>query len=167
MNKIIGVIGSSAADAGLEALAEAVGREIGRSGCSLVCGGLGGVMTAACRGMKRLSPPAAGITIGILPGTEKGEANPFVDLVIPSGIGFARNTIITLTADGVVAVGGGAGTLTEIAYAWKFGRPIAVVVPGGGWADVMGERRIDETRTDTVMRAPDPESAVRMILEKL
>jgi len=164
MERIIGVIGSSAEDTHLAEIAGALGREIGRSGCSLICGGLGGVMEAACRGMKSLEPRAKGKTIGILPGMDKGDANPYVDIIIPSGIGFARNTIITLAADGVIAVGGGAGTLTEISYAWKFGRPIVILETAGGWAGMFGGKGIDSTRPDHILTASSPSEAVRMVL---
>ena len=100
--------------------AEAVGRALAEAGAVLICGGRGGVMEAACRGAKA----AGGITIGILPGTDRREANPYVDIPIVTGIGVARNGIIARTAQVAVAVGGSYGTLSEIAFALAFSVPV-------------------------------------------
>lgn len=114
----------------------------------LVCGGLEGVMEAACRGAKE----AGGTTIGILPGTDRGAANPFVDVAVPTGLGEARNALVVRAADALVAVGGGYGTLSEIALALKAGKP---VVGLGTW-DV-----------DGVEAADSPEAAVETVLGDL
>jgi uncharacterized protein (TIGR00725 family) len=86
----------------------------------LVCGGRGGVMEAACRGAQE----AGGVTVGILPGTDHSEANPYLDIPIVTGLGEARNAIVVRTADAVIAVSGGYGTLSEIGLAMKMGRPV-------------------------------------------
>ena len=117
---IIGVIGGSAPTKEETATAEAVGRALAQAGAALVCGGMGGVMKAACRGTKS----AGGLTIGILPGTDRSEANPYVDIPIVTGIRCARNVIIARTAQAVIAVGGSYGTLSEIAFALSFGVPV-------------------------------------------
>ena len=116
----IAVIGSAGCSDQVAAQAEAVGREIARRGAVLVCGGRGGVMEAACRGAKA----EGGITVGILPGADRGEANRYVDIAIATGLGEARNAIVVRTADAVVAVSGGYGTLSEIGLALKMGRPV-------------------------------------------
>lgn len=116
----IGVIGGAVCSAEIYEIARDVGGEIAKNGFSVVCGGLGGVMEAACRGAKE----AGGITIGILPTSEKGDANPYVDLVIPTGLGHARNVLVVHASDALVAVDGEAGTLSEIAIALKVGKPI-------------------------------------------
>jgi uncharacterized protein (TIGR00725 family) len=116
----VAVIGSASCDGVVAALAEAVGSEIARRGAVLVCGGRGGVMEAACRGAKA----QGGLTVGILPGTDRSEANPYVDVPVITGLGEARNAIIVRTADAVVAVSGGYGTLSEIGLALKMGRPV-------------------------------------------
>ena len=116
----VAVIGSARADAEISALAEDVGREIARQGAILVCGGRGGVMEAACRGAKA----AGGTTVGILPGTDRREANAYVDIPIVTGMGEARNAIVVRSADAVIAVSGGHGTLSEIGLALKMGRPV-------------------------------------------
>ncbi|HKB14714.1 MAG TPA: TIGR00725 family protein [Planctomycetota bacterium] len=117
---LIGVIGASRPSAEEAALAEAVGRAIGRAGAILLCGGLGGVMEAACRGAKE----AGGLTVGILPTEDPADANPYVDIPVATGIGEARNAIVARAPDALVAVGGGYGTLSEIALALKGGKRV-------------------------------------------
>jgi uncharacterized protein (TIGR00725 family) len=117
---IIAVIGGANPTPKEAAAAEAVGRALAEGGAILICGGRGGVMEAACRGAKA----AGGLTIGILPGSHRGEANPYVDIPIVTGIGVARNAVIARTAQAAVAVGGSYGTLSEIAFALAFGVPV-------------------------------------------
>ena len=100
--------------------AEELGRLIAEAGAALVCGGRGGVMEAACRGARS----AGGLTVGILPGRDRREANPYVEVAIPTGLGEARNPLVVRSADAVVAVGGAYGTLSEIAFALKAGTPV-------------------------------------------
>ena len=104
----IGVIGAGASDPQTDCLAEEVGRLLAEAGAVVVCGGRGEVMAAACRGTKA----AGGLTVGILPGGEASEANPYVDVPIVTGLGEARNSIIVRTAQAVIAVGGEYGTLS-------------------------------------------------------
>jgi uncharacterized protein (TIGR00725 family) len=119
-NKFIAVIGNSKASAQEIKLAEEIGREIAKNGAVLVCGGLDGVMEAACHG----AVSAGGLTVGILPGTDRNDANEFVKIPIVTGIGYARNIIVVKSAQAVIAVGGSYGTLTEIGYALKNGIPV-------------------------------------------
>ena len=114
----IAVIGHGQATPGEHGAAYTTGRIIAGNGAVLVCGGLGGVMEAACRGAKE----AGGTTVGILPGTEGG--NPYLDVTIRTGLGHARNILVVLSADAVIAVGGSHGTLSEIAIALRTGRPV-------------------------------------------
>jgi uncharacterized protein (TIGR00725 family) len=114
----IAVIGHGQATDEEREAAHAAGRLIAGTGAVLVCGGLGGVMEAACRGAKE----AGGTTVGILPGTEGG--NPYLDISIRTGLGHARNVLVVLSADAVIAVGGSHGTLSEIAIALRTGRPV-------------------------------------------
>lgn len=120
MRNLIGVIGGSSPTDEEADAAETVGRGLAQGGAVLICGGRVGVMEAACRGAKA----ADGLTIGVLPGVDRCQANPFVDLPIVTGIGEARNAIITRTAQVVIAVGGSYGTLSEIALALSFGTPV-------------------------------------------
>lgn len=117
----IAVIGAGEANAAEQRLAFEAGLEIGRRGHTLVCGGRGGVMREACRGARE----AGGRTIGILPGADRSEANEFVDFAIVTGLGEARNTIVVRTADALIAIGGRYGTLSEIAFAFICGKPVA------------------------------------------
>jgi hypothetical protein len=120
LRPIVAVIGGGRATAEEAAAAEAVGQALAEAGAVVVCGGRGGVMEAACRGAK----VAGGLTIGILPGARRDEANPYVDVPIVTGLGTARNAVIAQTAQAVVAVGGSYGTLSEIALALVFGVPV-------------------------------------------
>lgn len=117
---IIAVIGGGHCSDEIYELAREVGREIARAGAMLICGGMFGVMEAACRGAKE----AGGTTIGVLPGKNTTEANTFIDIPVVTGLSDARNVIIARSADGVIAVDGEYGTLSEIAFSLKFGKPV-------------------------------------------
>lgn len=146
MGLVIGVIGESTfTEAVHELLAEEVGRRLAGAGAALICGGLGGVMEAACRG----AHAAGGRTIGILPGSERTEANPFVDVAVVTGMGQARNVLIVLSADALIAIGGGLGTLSEIALALRHGKPVVGLrtweaVRGGRAAPVVSVQSADD-----------------------
>lgn len=112
------------------AAAELVGRLLAERGCVVVCGGLGGAMAAVCRGAKGVG----GTTIGILPGYEGRAANRWVDHAICTGLGQARNALVVATGQAVIAVGGGAGTLSEVALGLRLGRRVVLV---GGWGAVL------------------------------
>jgi len=139
----VSVIGSGAEH---EERAEEVGRLLAERGCTVVCGGLGQVMAAAARGAKA----AGGATIGILPGTSRADANEWIDHVVVTGLGHARNALVAASGDAVIAVGGAHGTLTEIGFARIFGRPVVILEPG---LDVEG-----------VSRATTPAEAVELAL---
>lgn len=117
---VVAVVGPGLASDDEVAAARTVGRELAAAGATVVCGGLGGVMAAACAGARE----AAGTTIGLLPGLERAEANPDVTVAIPTGLGEARNVLVARAADALVAVGGAYGTLSEIALALKIGTPV-------------------------------------------
>jgi len=144
----IAVIGGSRA--GRQAVENAfeVGRLIARSGAVVVCGGLGGVMEAACRGARE----EGGLVVGILPGGCPADANPWVDIPIATGLGYTRNALVVMNADAVIAIDGEYGTLSEIAYGKIHGKK---VVGLGTW-EVKG-----------IVAATTPEEAVRMALEGL
>lgn len=150
----VAVVGAGSGDAGVEEQALEVGRSLGDHGAVVVCGGLGGVMAAACRGAKE----TGGTTVGILPGHDRRDANPHVDTAIPTGMGEVRNTLVVRTADVVIAVGGGYGTLSEIAFALKTGVP---VVGLGTWQLTRG----DGTRDEGIVRADTPAGAAERALE--
>ena len=117
---IISVIGAGEPPPEIAEMAEQVGRGLAERGVTVVCGGLGGVMAAACRGAKS----AGGTTIGILPGSDPGDANEWVDIPICTGVGYARNVIVVKSGRAVIAVGGAFGTLSEIAHAVGDGIPV-------------------------------------------
>ncbi|HCK99960.1 MAG TPA: TIGR00725 family protein [Candidatus Marinimicrobia bacterium] len=118
--KIIAVIGGRDCDESLYQQAMEVGRLIAEKGAILVCGGRGGIMEAVCKGAAQ----AGGLTVGILPGDDIKDANPWVTVPIATGIGLARNSIIARTASAVIAIGGEYGTLSEIAYCFQFQIPV-------------------------------------------
>ena len=118
--KFVAVIGASEASAEELKAAYEVGRQLARRGAVLICGGLGGVMEAACRGAKE----EGGLTVGILPGGDRRQANPYVEIPIATGIGYARNAAVPRSAQVVIAIGGSYGTLSEIAFALQNGLPV-------------------------------------------
>lgn len=118
---MIGIIGGSVCDEEIYDFAYRTGKEIAQRNCILICGGLKGVMEAACKGAKE----SGGLTIGIIPGDDRNSANPYVDIPIVTSIGYARNFIIIHTADAFVAIDGRFGTLTELAFALDRKKPIA------------------------------------------
>ena len=120
MSKIIGVVGNSVPLKEYEQIAEDLGALIAEKGWILVCGGLGGVMESVAKGARSKD----GLTIGILPGSDKKDANPHIQVPILTSMQQARNAIIVRTADIVIAVGGGLGTLSEIAMALKINKPV-------------------------------------------
>ena len=149
----VAVVGASTANETLDATAEEIGAALASAGATVVCGGLGGVMEAVCRGAKA----AGGLTVGFLPGTDPSEANAWVDVVVPTGMGEARNILVVRCAEVVVALGGEYGTLSEIALALRAGTP---VVGLGTWSLVRGDGQADAG----IVRAPDALTAVSTAL---
>jgi uncharacterized protein (TIGR00725 family) len=150
----VAVIGPGQAGAEELGAAEAVGRELARRGAVLVCGGLGGAMEAACRGASE----EGGTTVGILPGPERRGANPYLSVSVPTGMGELRNGLVVRAGDAVIAVAGEFGTLSEIGFALKLGRP------------VVGLRTWELARagspvTDAIVVAGDPADAVERALD--
>ena len=142
---IVAVIGDGFCSAETSRLAEEVGRILAENGATVVCGGLGGVMEAACRGAKG----AGGLTIGVLPGRRRRDANRYVDIPIVTGMGEARNIIVVSSGQSVIAVSGGFGTLSEIAHALKLGIP---VVGLGTWQ--LSRRDWDQANGITPAKGP-------------
>ena len=146
---LIAVIGGSNCSEEDYAHAETVGRLIAENGGAVVCGGGGGVMEAACKGAKN----AGGVAIGILPGSDIREANPYVTTPIATGMGVGRNIIIIRSAQAVIAVDGKYGTLSEIAFALQFGKPVFAL---NSWNDIPG-----------VQIVASPEAAVKKAFESI
>jgi len=142
----VAVIGSGAEH---EGCAEEVGRLLAERGCTVVTGGLGSVMAAAARGAKS----AGGVTIGVLPGESRRDANEWIDHAVVTGVGHARNLAVVASGDAVIAVGGQWGTLAEIGFANVLGRPVVILEPG--------------LELDGPARAASPAEAVELALEAL
>jgi uncharacterized protein (TIGR00725 family) len=149
MQRYVAVVGSGTCSSQEADAAEQIGASLARAGVVLVCGGLSGVMEAACRGARR----EGGVTVGILPGNDRTAANRHVMVAIASGLGELRNGLVVRASDSVIAVGGEFGTLSEIGFALKLGKR---VVGLGTW-DLSG-------RTDAILRASTAEEAVRLAL---
>jgi hypothetical protein len=163
---VVAVIGNSRATADALRVAEELGRLVVERGWRLVTGGLGGVMEAASRGAHRAPAYREGDVIGILPGSDPALGNRWVDIVIPTGLGHARNVLVVATADAVVAIGGGAGTLSEMALAWQLGRPLIGLLVAGHSLRFAGQP-LDDTRSDAVWPAEDAAGAVARLEELL
>ena len=143
-------------------LALEVGREIARSGSVLICGGLGGVMEAACKGAKENN----GVTIGIIPQQEFSFANEYCDIVICTGMGYARDLIVATSADGIIAIGGGVGTLIELAVGYMIKKTMVVLSGSGGVSEVYAGKFLDDRRLTPLIVANDAYTAVHLIIEQ-
>jgi uncharacterized protein (TIGR00725 family) len=151
----ITVIGAGGSSAEETRFAEEVGRELARRGVTLICGGLEGVMEAACRG----ATSEGGVTIGILPGNNRDNANPYVRIPIVTGMGYNRNAIVAKSGQAVIAVGGSYGTLSEIAYALQNDIP---VIGLGTWS-LARDGVVDRS----IITARDPLDAVEKALSSI
>jgi uncharacterized protein (TIGR00725 family) len=145
--RTVAIVGANDAGAAVCDLAYAAGLAVAHREAVLVCGGRGGVMAAAARGAQA----AGGLTIGILPGYDRHEANPNIEIAIATGMGQARNAIVVASADAVVALAGEGGTLSEIGLALKLGRPIVGLQ---AWRQL-----------EMILHADDPAEAVDLALE--
>ena len=137
-----------------------VGLEIAKRGAILLTGGLGGVMEAASKGAKEVG----GFVIGIVPQDDKSAANPYCDAVIATGMGFARDFLTAYSADAVIIVGGGAGTMIEVAAAYQKKIPLITVRGSGGTADKVVDTYLDERKLEIVLGEDSPEKAVNTAL---
>lgn len=155
----VAVIGGAKCESGSEAtlLAEEVGKRLADAGVTLVCGGLTGVMEAACRG----AAEADGVAIGLVPGNSVGEANPYCTHVVATGIGHARNLAVVSSGDAVIAIGGEWGTLSEIGFARAIGRPVIAL---RSWT-MNGRERMEGA--PGVVAAETAREAVELALELL
>jgi uncharacterized protein (TIGR00725 family) len=142
----IGVIGGAKPDKKSLKTAHEVGQLIAEKGAILVCGGLSGIMESAARGAKQNN----GLTMGILPGESPGEANPYIDIAVATGIGYARNSIVAMNSDVIIAIDGQYGTLTEIAYGCVYGKKIIGI---GTW-DIAGVIQVEsaEKAVETALK---------------
>lgn len=149
MYRLITVIGGNTASDKDAEFAYVLGELLAAAGFSVVCGGGGGVMEAACMGCSE----NGGLTVGILPGEESSEANPFVKVALPTGIGISRNRQVVLAGKVICAIGGAYGTLSEIAFALQAGKPVCCF---GVWKSIPGVRVVST-----------PEDALKFVLEMI
>lgn len=163
--KKIGIIGPNKSmcnqqlyDFGVE-----LGRQAATKDRSFVCGGLGGFMEAFCKGVKQSTDTFNGQTVGILPDDTTDSANPFIDTAVATGTGIARNIIIVRTADIIIAAGGGAGTLSEIAFAWQLKKTVLCVTLFDGWAKELAGRNLDSRENGLLI----PVNSIDEILKHL
>jgi uncharacterized protein (TIGR00725 family) len=144
-----------------EKIAYEVGAEIAKSDSVLITGGLGGVMTAASHG----AHDANGLTVGIIPQDDATMANEFCDIVIPTGMGLTRDFLNALTADGVIIVGGGSGTLSEVCAAYMYKKPLVAIRNIGGSIEPYIDGFIDHRENIKIIGVDTPQEAVKKILE--
>jgi len=157
----ISVIGGSEISNEIRDKTIEIGRLIAKHNYAIACGGLTGVMEAVCKGAKE----EGGFTIGIIPFLEKSAANKYVDLVIPCPFSQARNIIVVLTGDLCVAIGGKAGTLSEISFAWIYQRPIVALTNIEGWSSKIANTKLDDRRSDMIYGVKTPKEAIEKIDE--
>jgi hypothetical protein len=159
---VIGVIGDGQPGSDRERMAAEVGAELARAGVHLVCGGLGGCMAGASRGYKQANGP--GICLGLLPGTSRKDANPWVDLAIPTGVNSAQGALVAMAVDGAIVLGGGGGTLSEVGLLLRDGKPVVALDGTGGAAGLVGGQHLGRV---SVRLAHDPKEAVCMVLDAI
>lgn len=140
-----------------------LGRQIAIKDRTFVCGGLGGFMEAVCKGIKQSADTFNGQTVGILPDDTSDNANPFIDTTVATGQGIARNIIIVRTADVIIAAGGGAGTLSEIAFAWQLEKKVLCVTSFEGWAKELAGKNLDDRQNGLLI----PVNSIDEILKHL
>jgi uncharacterized protein (TIGR00725 family) len=161
--KQVAVIGDADASPEACAFAEALGAAVGRNGWALLSGGRDGIMSAASRGARE----AGGMVVGILPTADDSSGNSDCHVLLPTGMGWTRNSLNALAGDVVVAIGGRAGTLTEIAFAWSYGKPILAATGLGGWSERLAGQAVDDRRTDLIEGVSSPEQAEAALLRIL
>lgn len=147
----------------LEKIAYDVGAEVARSDSVLVTGGLGGVMKAASHG----AHDTGGLVVGIIPQNDPSFANEYCDVVIPSGLGLTRDFLNALSADGVIIIGGGSGTLSEMCAAYMHKKPMAALKNSGGVASQYSDQYIDHRKNVMIVGVETPKEAITYILSQI
>jgi uncharacterized protein (TIGR00725 family) len=139
------------------------GMEIAKSGAILITGGLDGVMKAASHGAK----DGGGTAVGIIPQNDASFANEYCDIVIPTGMGLARDFLTALSGDGVIIIGGGSGTLSETCAAYMHKKPIVAIKTSGGVAEKYADQYLDHRKNVMIVGVHTPKEAVKTILDKI
>ncbi|MFX1379534.1 MAG: TIGR00725 family protein [Promethearchaeota archaeon] len=161
INGVVSVIGASEIDKDMRNKSIEIGRLIAKNNYAIACGGLSGVMEAVCKGAKE----EGGFTIGIIPFVEKSAANKYIDLVIPCPFSQARNIVVVLAGDVCLAIGGKAGTLSEISFAWIYQKPIIALTDVDGWSSKIANQKLDDRRQDMIYGVKTPKEAIEKIME--
>ena len=147
----------------LAKIAYETGMEIAKSGAVLITGGLDGVMKAASHGAK----DGGGLAVGIIPQNDFSFANEYCDVVVPTGMGLARDFLTALSGDGVIIIGGGSGTLSETCAAYMHKKPIVAIRTSGGVAEKYADTYLDHRKNVMIIGVDSPKEAVRVILDKI
>lgn len=156
------VIGDAKAEKEEYDFCEQLGKYLAEKGHIVITGGRTGIMEAVSKGAFE----NGGITVGIIPTSDSEDANPWCRIVIPTDLGHGRNVLTALSADVVITVGGKAGTLTELGFAWIYNKPIIAVTRFGGWSKALSKQKIDERRTDHLISV-DSLEALKNQLERI
>ncbi len=157
------VIGDSTAGGEKQKFCVQLGAMLAELGCILITGGRGGVMEAVSEGCS----DAGGITVGILPSADKRDANPYCRIVIPTGLAHSRNSLTVLAADVVIVIGGQAGTLTEMGFAWIYHKPVIAVTTFGGFAAQYAGKKLDSRREDTIRGVSSLKELRDLLVQKM
>ncbi len=167
MLRIIGVIGSNSLQHNSRGYQ--FGMELGQrlvdNDCFIVCGGREGIMEAVCKGAHISDNYTFGRTIGVLPSPHREEANQWCDIIIPTGMGFARNQIIVNTAEILISVSGGSGTLSELSFAWQLGKSVICYTGIGGWTKELAGKDLDERYNGLFLPAGTLNEVIELVLK--
>lgn len=157
----ITVIGDSEVSPSTYKIGVALGKLLANMNICVITGGKGGIMEAVSKGVNE----AGGVSVGILPSTDFDEANEYNSIIIPTGLGHTRNAITVLAGNIIIALGGGAGTLSELCFAWIHHKPILTLKGFGGWADKLAHSAIDGRREDRIFECKDLEELSNTIID--
>ena len=165
MIKQVSVIGpnKSACTPEIYSLGEQLGQELAQRNFTIISGGMEGLMEAVFKGAHNYNPYRLGTTVGIIPFLEKKRANQYCDIVIPSGIGYARNQMVVSSGDIVIAIGGGAGTLSEIAFAWQFNKKVICYKGFKGWSEKLAGKDLDNRKSSLLIAASSLEEILNIL----
>ncbi|MGD9791468.1 MAG: TIGR00725 family protein [Phycisphaerales bacterium] len=161
---LIAVVGSARESPEEVNAAEELGRLLIDGGVRIICGGLGGVMAGVCRGAAASPHWDDGSVIGVVPTYDLSSGNPWLGTTIATGMGHGRNILVVASARVVIAIGGRAGTLTEIALAWSLGKPVLAVGTEQGWASRLAGAKVDDRREDHIQGPLSPAEAARLAI---
>lgn len=162
----IGIIGSNESQCSKELyeFAHSLGVFLGKRGCTVLNGGMQGTMEAVAKGVKSIKKTTSKV-VGILPFDNSLKANKYLDITIPTGIGFARNSVLVLSSDIIIALGGGAGTLNEISYAWQFGKKVFCYTGADGWSKKLANQNLDSRKENLLIGFESLEELSKLLLD--